>query len=150
MIQFNIFRHSFPQALSPDTLFYGAGIGLIPRSDFCHTISRRNIFFLSYWSSSWIFFFHRRMGWGRGDFSLLTTFNIKHCKMLRFPVVWIPSFCLQHLFITWVHWSDLWTCPCYITFLAHTTLVTLLAPRTPYGHTCHSAPCETFNWGNER
>lgn len=34
------------------------------------------------------------MGWGRGDFSLLTTFNIKHCKMLQFPVLWLLPFCL--------------------------------------------------------
>lgn len=98
MIQFNIFSHCFPQALLPDTQFYGAGTGLIQRSDFYHTISCCNTFypflvgphFESFSSTEDIGW----MGWGRCDISLLTTFSIKHCKMLQFPVLWLPSFCL--------------------------------------------------------
>lgn len=98
MIQCNIFSHRFPQALLPATRFYGAMSGLIQWSDFYHTISCCNTFspclvgphFESFPSTEDIGW----MGWGRGDFSLLTIFNIKHCKMLQFPVVWLPLFCL--------------------------------------------------------
>lgn len=83
------------------------------------------------------------MGWGRGDFSLLTTFNIKHCKTLQFPVVWLPLFCLlaspHHLgaLVVLLDTSMLFN------LLAHITLVTLSASRNSYD-TC----LPQYNLGN--
>ena len=98
MIQCNITSHRSPQTLFPDAQFYGAMSGLIQRSDFYHRISYCNalfpflvgLHFESFPSPKDIGW----MDWGRGDFSLLTTFNIKCRKMLQFPVVWLPLFCL--------------------------------------------------------
>lgn len=113
--------------------------GLIQRSDFYHTIAYCSTLFPflvgphfeSFPSPEDIAW----MDWERGDFSLLTTFNIKHCEKLQFHRgKWcgFPYFAYRCPLITWVLWSHCWTCPCYLTFLAHITLVTLSASGNSY------------------
>lgn len=72
------------------------------------------------------------MGGGRSNFSSFTIFNIKHCKMLWFPLVWLLSLCLLASLIPWVVWLYRRTCLCCLNLLAHSTLVTLLASENPY------------------
>ena len=125
------FKHFFP-----DTQFYGAVSDLIQRSDFYHTISCCNTLFSFLVGPHFESFPSPEdigwMGWGRGDFSLLTTFNIKHCKTLQFPVVWLPLFCLlaspHHLgaLVILLDTSMLFN------LLEHITLVTLSASRNSY------------------